>query len=168
MRRYEQAAAHHPHSYRLQSPALNANYPKWSGTWESAYEFVQRCAAAAPAGSSVPTLVVDYHVEKRLWESDESRAKYYAQPDVAADIAAAADKSVLHPSYRTEPGWLVVCNRYAQALVGCADWPRAAAVYARLENRMVESEWTRFQYPPNAFCIYRDKGPNPTPTGSAS
>jgi hypothetical protein len=61
---------------------------------------------------------------------------------------------------------VAVCNRYAQALAGCGDWPRVAAVYALLDNRMVEDEWVRFKYPDIAFCIYRDKGPNPTESTS--
>lgn len=144
-RRYEQFAEAHPHHYRAQAQVLQALYPKWYGTWESAHAFALRCAESSPPGSPNAGLVADYHLE-RWWNHDKAEGLYFT-PGVRADIVRAADHSVLHSDYQAPLGWATLHGMFALCLCFSEEWARADRQFDALDNRMAKSPWDLFSDP---------------------
>ena len=137
-RRYDRLARIEPHHYIAQSALTQQLCPKWGGSWEALFQFVRERAAAAPPGGLHGALVATAHLE--YWaradgeEADASLKR--AQPEVWA----AAQRSVLHPSFRPEPGWIAAFNTFAAffAFGGAAD---PAAVFFRGLGPHASTTW---------------------------
>ncbi|GHJ45525.1 hypothetical protein Cs7R123_28670 [Catellatospora sp. TT07R-123] len=114
-RRYDRVAATDPHSYRAQKSYLNQLYPKWGGSWEAVFAFVRERAAAAPDGAINATLLADAHFERHVWLEDAERRQYWQRPDVVAELHAAAQRSLLHPAFRRDYGWVTAHSLFALA-----------------------------------------------------
>ncbi|GIJ49244.1 hypothetical protein Val02_61300 [Virgisporangium aliadipatigenens] len=99
-RRYDRVAQHAPHVLPAQQQLLQKLLPKWSGSFEAAEAFVRERVAAAPPGSPVPALLLDYHVERWLDLDDNEVAPYLAR---IHDDLRTAEAMTLDPAWR--PGF---------------------------------------------------------------
>lgn len=125
-RRYDRVSRRAPHMYTAQSQLLQKLCPKWGGSFQAAEAFVRECVAAAPPGSPVPVLVVDYHFEHRLDVSLKDFKRYLSRPEVRADIMSAAERTVDSPDFR--PGLLRYrAHNFFAAAFSLMDEHRAAA-----------------------------------------
>jgi hypothetical protein len=101
LRALERDPGHHL-AHELMLLALSA---KWHGSHEAMFEFARDAAEAAPAGSSLPMLVVTAHIEHWLYV-----AHFDGQPDHAhaslvehrGEVARACADSIDHRDYRPD------------------------------------------------------------------
>lgn len=125
-RRYARLAAICPDHYPAQSTLLQQLVPKWSGSWESAFEFARSCASAAPPGSPAHALVAEVHLERWLDLDDKEAAAYVRDGDVRDELLRAAQDSVWHPAY--DPGFSAITQHSVlAALHGLAGRDEEAA-----------------------------------------
>ncbi|MFU8872929.1 hypothetical protein [Micromonospora sp. SL4-19] len=142
-RRYDRLARYAPHDRRSQSLLLQQLCPKWGGTWEVAFAFANERMFAAPEGAQNAVLLADAHFE-RFWsfDSDGERAAYVRDPRVLQDIWTAAQRSVLHPHFRHEPGWVSTRSVFAYWFGLTGQWAAAAAQFAALGHLGSEYPWS--------------------------
>jgi hypothetical protein len=86
---------------------LQAVSPKWGGSNDQLFEFARLVLASCPEGSPLALLVASAHLEylaaqAGALESPAALGKYFARPEVRADLDQARLKSFAHPRYRIE------------------------------------------------------------------
>ena len=139
-RRYDQLAKYHPHHRPAQSSLLQKLCPKWSGSWEATHSFALECMRTAPPGSHNPVLVVEGHLEYALDQDDtEQAAGYLRGPQVRQELHEAAQRSVWHPGFRHEHGWVAVRSTFALAFSLMEEWAAAAGQFTALGHLADES-----------------------------
>ncbi|MEU2611131.1 hypothetical protein ABZ570_06000 [Micromonospora sp. NPDC007271] len=142
-RRYDRLARYAPHQLSAQSTLLQQLCPKWGGTWEAAFAFARERALAAPEGAQNAVLLADAHFERFCsLDSDGERAAYAQDPRVVHDIWTAAQRSVLHPGFRHEPGWVATRSVFAYWFGLIGQWAAAAAQFAALGHLASEYPWS--------------------------
>jgi hypothetical protein len=129
-RRYDQLAKHDPHSLSAQVQLLQQLCPKWSGSVEEMLGFARERAFAAPEGALNGVLIVDAHLECWSHLQDRDGLLHLRNPAVQQEVARAAARSVLHPSFRPTYNWILAHASFAlyHSLVGNF---AAAAVHFR-------------------------------------
>lgn len=142
-RRYDRLARYAPHHLPAQSALLEQFYPKWSGSWEKAFAFARECMLAAPEGSRNAVLLAQAHLERFItFDDDGERAAYLRNPQLVQDIWTAAQRSVLHPHFRHEPGWVSTRSLFALWFGMTEQWAAAAAQLTALGNLGSEYPWS--------------------------
>lgn len=134
-RRYDRLARHEPHHLPGQQSLLQKLCPKWGGSWEAAHTFARECMNAAPEGGHHGVLVVTAHLEQAL-ESDTLRqaGEYLLTMPVWQSIQEAARRSVWHPGFQHDWGWVGVRGTFAMAFGLMGDHKAAAAQFSALGN----------------------------------
>lgn len=155
-RRWEQLAEHHPHNVWGQRLLLTCHLPSWAGTWESAYEFARTCTNCSPAGSPSAVTMSEFHVF-RAQDLGANGAGYFAQPIVRAELEEAADRSVLHPGYLRDLGWIERHNSFALTLALAESHARAARLFEDLDNMMTDPWTTYFTDSARDYWINRSR-----------
>ncbi|GAA0259115.1 hypothetical protein [Cryptosporangium japonicum] len=148
-RRYDRLARVAPHHFWAQSFFLQHACPKWGGSWEEAFGFARQCAAAAPPGGMHGALVATVHLER--WASltgDESTQHVL---DARPEVWAAAQRSVLHPAFRREPGWVFAVNAFAFFFHVTGDNPAARPFFHLLGDFGHTRWWESFGDPVEEF-----------------
>ncbi|WP_155369892.1 hypothetical protein [Catellatospora vulcania] len=140
-RRYDRLAKHHPHMYFAQAQLLQQLCPKWSGSWDAAFGFARRCAAAAPEGSLSGALIPELHAEYWLSLRGGERDAYLRRPEVQREVAEAALRSVLHPAFRPTYGWVGAHSHFAWAFSLAGDHRRAAVHFRALGGLADRYPW---------------------------
>ncbi len=159
-RRYGRLATHHPHHLPAQSALLQHLCPKWGGSFDKMHQFAWECMLAAAPGAHNGVLVVYEHVERGLEYADEgssSIASHFRRPEVRAEIAEAARRSVLHPDFRHDIGWVGVRNAFAMAFSLGGDHQAAAGQFAALGPLATEYPWEYLGDPVAKFTVYRER-----------
>ncbi|WP_141715219.1 hypothetical protein [Micromonospora rhizosphaerae] len=142
-RRYDRLARYAPHDRRSQSALLQQLCPKWGGTWDDVFTFARERMLAAPEGAQNGVLLADAHFERwYAFDTDGERAAYARDPRVVQDIWAAAKRSVLHPHFRHEPGWVSTRSVFALWFGLMDQWAAAAAQFAALGHLGSEYPWS--------------------------
>jgi len=154
-RRYDQVAKRAPHVFCAQRQLLQKLCPKWGGSFEAAEAFVRERAAAAPLGSPVPALVVEYHVERWPDTGNKDVRRYLTQPAVRADIHAAAERTVWNPAFR--PGLLKyeVHNLFAVVFSLMDEHRAAAREFTAIGACATDQPWSLFRDGETVFVDYR-------------
>jgi hypothetical protein len=153
-RRYDQIARRDPHRLGPQAQLQQQLCPKWGGSWAKMHGFTRECMQAAPPGSANAWLVVDGHIEHGLEDGD--LGAYLRQPEVHAEVYEAANRSVLHPSWRPgTPGWVAAHSTFAMAFSILGDMPAAATQFRALGDFACESPWEYLGDPAIEFRRYR-------------
>ncbi|MEV8035765.1 hypothetical protein [Streptomyces sp. NPDC086182] len=131
--------------------------PKWGGSWEAAHGFARECLLGAPEGALNGGLVAEAHVEHWLDLSSDGNARtgYLRQAHVHAELVEAAERSVLHPSYRPTYGWVVIQGDFAALFSMIGDTARAAAHFRALGNLASEYPWSYLGEPAKEFVRHR-------------
>ncbi|HEY9437426.1 MAG TPA: hypothetical protein VIS29_02005 [Streptomyces sp.] len=140
-RRYDRLAEHHPHHIHGQVLLLQQLCPKWSGSWEAAYEFARACLASAPPGSHAGRLIAEVHIEHWL---EDGHKDHLRSPEVRDEILAAAAVSVQHPDYRPGFRWIGDYSDIAGALSMGGHYREAAPFFRALGDKASESPWDYF------------------------
>ncbi|MGC1215779.1 MAG: hypothetical protein WA890_31540 [Micromonospora sp.] len=142
-RRYDRLARYAPHHMPAQSRLFQQLCPKWGGTWEKAFDFARECMLAAPEGAQNAALLAEAHLERFIsFDTDGERTAYVRDPRVVQDIWTAAQRSVLHPHFRHEPGWVSTRSVFVFWFGLMDQWQAAAAQFAALGHLGSEYPWS--------------------------
>ncbi|MET7288563.1 hypothetical protein [Streptomyces sp. NPDC005573] len=155
-RRYDRLAAHHPHHFNGQGRLLQQLCPKWGGSWEAVHGFARECLLNAPEGALSGAMVAEVHLEHRLALRGQEREAYLRQPHVHAELAEAADRSVFHPQFRRDYGWVTAQSVFAAMFSLVGDLPRAAACFRALGPLASKYPWSYLGDPAEALVKHRD------------
>ncbi|QBJ90887.1 hypothetical protein D0Z67_11615 [Streptomyces seoulensis] len=156
-RRYDRLAKSHPHHFTAQTRLLQQLCPKWGGSWEAAHSFARDRMLGAPDGSLSAGLVAEAHLEHWLdLDAGEERHAYLRQSHVHAELVEAAGRSVLHPEFRRDPGWVTVAGCFAALFSLIGDTARAAAHFRALGNLASKLPWSYLGDPAEAYVRHRD------------
>jgi hypothetical protein len=141
-RRYGKLVAIDPHHLPGQEQFLQSLCPKWSGSWELLHPWCRETMLASPPGSLQAGLVVEGHVERLLEIGDDAQNfAYLSSPAVRAEIYEAAQRSIWHPGFRREYGWVSVVSGFAFAFTLLEDHPAAASAFGMLGHLATEYPW---------------------------
>jgi hypothetical protein len=157
--RYAEVAGHSPHHLNAQLSYLQQLCPKWGGSFEQVQAFARDCSLAAPPGGQHGELVAWAHLEQGAELGD----RYFAQPEVLADLHAAAARSVLHPDFKPGPRSRVGHNVFALAFSLAGDHSAALEQFRRLGVTATLTPWENFCAPASdgftkAWSLARRKG----------
>ncbi|SHM57570.1 hypothetical protein [Cryptosporangium aurantiacum] len=153
LRRYARLSRTDPHHYGSQLCMIQQLCPKWGGSWEALYQFAREQAAAAPPGSLSGALVPQAHLER--WTTmDDNEVRAYLQ-SAAAEVWAAAQRSVLNPQFRLEPRWVTAVNAFA-VFFGLLGDQRSTAPFFRLMGDFAcDVYWDHLGDPAEKFYEFR-------------
>ena len=141
-RRYDKLAAIDPHHLPGQNAYLQRLCPKWGGDWELLHGWCRSAMLAAPPGAVQARLVVDGHLEHWL---DAGRVRSYLRGKaVRIEIYEAARRSVWHPDFRQDPGWVGLASSLAMTFSLMDDRPSAARVFDLLGDLSSTWPWLYF------------------------
>ena len=157
-RRYEHAIMADPNHFRAQALLLGQLAPKWGGSWDAMHAFATECLHSCPDGGLSAALVVDGHLErwlglKRGW----SALRYLRQSRVREEIHLAAERSVLHKSFKKTYGWVPVHSSFAMALSLIGDYSAAAVHFRALGNYANRVPWAYLGNPTTKFVEHRTR-----------
>lgn len=144
-RRFAGAVAQHPWHRRAHTAMLQYLCQKWYGSHEEMFAFARQAAANAPAGSPLAALVADAHIEYWLDLPSGDDTKYMSQPEVVAELNAAADQSVRHPAFRRRPGWPAIHNTFAFAFTCATDYRSAVGQFEVIGDMLTEWPWRYYR-----------------------
>lgn len=155
-RRYRRLADHHPHHLPAQHSMLQQLCPKWGGTWDAAFTFAREAVAAAPPGGHHGHLLLVAHLEQALiLREGNAIVDHVYQPEVRAEIIEAAHRSVWHPDFRHDPGWVTVRSDFGLAFVLLGEYEAATAQYAALGHLGDESFYSHLGNGEQQFRQFR-------------
>ncbi|ROP33004.1 hypothetical protein EDD30_5965 [Couchioplanes caeruleus] len=143
-RRYDRLVAADPHHLTGQLQYLQSLCPKWGGTWDHLHRWAWDSMLAAPPGAPQGVLVAEAHLEHMLGlEQTDPAASHAYLSDVTIREALhqAAHRSVWHPDFRREPGWVGTASTFAMVFALGRDHAAAAPVFAMLGDLATEHPW---------------------------
>jgi hypothetical protein len=143
-RRYQKLAAIDPHHLPGQNQYLQRLCPKWSGSWETLHPWCREAMLAAPPGAVQGALVADAYIEHWLDLDDGADARYLESPPVRAEVYEAAQRSIFHPDFRRDYGWVQAASTFAMLFVLFDDRKSAAAAFRVLGDFGTEHPWHYF------------------------
>ena len=154
--RFDEVLKRHPAHLVAHEQRLQYLCPKWFGSEEQMFAFAREATAAAPDGSLMPELLAVAHVEKWLRVPVEESDAYMQSEQVGADLLAAAEKSIFHPSFRPGLGWVPRVSVFALAFELAQEFDAAARVFELLGDQVSEWPWSYVGDPVTAFTRSRD------------
>jgi hypothetical protein len=142
-RRFTEVVRRHPHHKWAHGAMQQYLCAKWHGSHEQMFAFARQAARNAPAGSPLHGAIAEAHLEKYV---DLGRAGasagYLEQPEVTAELMAAAERSVLHPAYERRPGWPRLHNTFAFVLHRADQYQEAYRLYQEIgDDHITEHPW---------------------------
>jgi hypothetical protein len=144
----------HLASYKVRLQQLSA---KWGGSNELMHDFARTSTHAHPEGSPLGELVAIGHLEHWL-ELDGGPAgrAYLTEPQVAAELREAAERSVLHPDYPRPRGWTAAFNTFAMALSLADQRETAHRLFQALDGTVTVFPWNYLGgKPAERFATYQ-------------
>ncbi|WP_051796892.1 hypothetical protein [Catenuloplanes japonicus] len=155
--RFDEVVKRHPHHVVAHEHRLQYLCAKWFGSHDEMFAFARAATASAPAASLLPELIAVAHLEKWLALPNDEDAAYITSAEVRDEIVAAAEKSVLHPSFVPPPGWVPRGNTFAMVLELSDANAHAARVFDLLGDRVSDWPWTyRTRNAVSAFTTARE------------
>jgi hypothetical protein len=140
-RRYDRLQAIDPHNYAGQTQFLQTLCPKWSGSWDRLHSWSREEMLAAPPGSLQGGLVVEAHVEHWLDLDGAELQAYLRDERVRAELYEAAHRSIWHPEFRRDHGWVQVASAFAMLFSLFGDQRAAASAFSVLGNLAANFPW---------------------------
>jgi hypothetical protein len=137
-RRYDKLVLTDPHHLPGQLQFLQRLCPKWSGSWEMLHTWCRETMLAAPPGAQQGVLVAEGHLEHWLAEDGDD---YLRGEPARTELYEAAYRSVWHPEFRREPGWVGTVSTFAMLFSVLDDQRAAASLFAMLGNLGSEHPW---------------------------
>ncbi|MFI7604555.1 DUF4034 domain-containing protein [Micromonospora sp. NPDC049366] len=154
--RFDEVAKRHPGHVVAAEQRLQYLCPKWFGDEKQMFAFAREVTASAPDGSLLPELVAVAHVEKWLDMPRGEDDEYIQSDEVRAELLAAAEKSIFHPTFRPAFGFVPRASVFALALELAHEFEAAARVFELLGDRVSEWPWAYVGDPVEAFIRSRD------------
>lgn len=142
-RRLDRALNAHPNHLPALLQFLQSACPKWNGSWDLVHGFARDAAAAAAPGSPHALLVVHAHIEHIFGDEETDVFRYLADDAIRAEIYEAAHRSVWHPEFRRDHGWLQALNAFALIFTMLDDRRSAATVFTALGDLADEYPWNQ-------------------------
>lgn len=136
--RFNEVVKRHPGHVLAHEEMLQYLCPTWFGDSEQLFAFAREAAASASPGSLVHTVVALAHLEHCVSLRDP---KPMETAEVRAELLAAAENSVLHPSFTPRFGWQSRGNAFAMAFAWAELHDAAARVFDLLGDQPTESPW---------------------------
>jgi hypothetical protein len=158
-RRFQQAVGRYPWHRAAHLQMLQGLSDKWGGSHLLMFNYAREISAQAPPGSSLPVLVAAAHIERWLALDGDEQVRYFKRPEIAAEIHAAADRSVRHSAFRLQPGWPHACNSFAFCFALGEDVTAARQQFEAIGDLVTNHPW---QYlagnnPAGAFLAHRQR-----------
>ncbi|GIF19387.1 hypothetical protein Ate02nite_21170 [Paractinoplanes tereljensis] len=142
-RRYGKLAALDPNHLPGQWQFLQGLCPKWGGSWAELQRWCRETMLAAPPGALQAGLVADGHIERWLDAGGGAQGVAYLRGDVVrAEIYEAAQRSIWHPGFSREHGWVDVASSFAFLFAMLEDQAATGAVFRLLGNVATELPWS--------------------------
>lgn len=154
-RRYDRLAESDPHHLPGQLQYLQQICPKWGGSFEEMHSFAWAAMLAAPEGAAQGSLVAQAHYEHLIDLEGKERADYCGDQRIREELREAAARSVLHPAFGTEHGWVDAVSRFALIYSVIGDHALAAPYFAAIGNLVSENVWGYFNDPVEMFDGFR-------------
>lgn len=154
-RRYDRLADSDPHHLPGQLQYLQQICPKWGGSFDEMHSFAWTAMLAAPEGAAQGSLVAQAHFEHLIDLEGSEQADYRKDQRVREELHEAAARSVLHPAFGTEHGWVEAVSRFALIYSVLGDHALAAPYFAAVGNLVSESVWRYFGEPVEMFDNFR-------------
>ncbi|WP_067509305.1 DUF4034 domain-containing protein [Actinoplanes sp. TFC3] len=139
-RRFEQAIAHHRWNTPAHYTLLQHRCEKWGGSNELALSFARSTVAGMPPGHRLGGMVPTAHFEKALQVGEG--LDYLRNPEVIAEVEAAADKSIRHPAFDRRPGFQGVEGWFAMVFAKAGAYRSAAECFERIGDLPDEGPWS--------------------------
>jgi hypothetical protein len=136
--RFDEVVKRHPGHVVAHEQRLQYVCQKWFGSNDEMYAFAREATAAAQPGSLVPNIIAAAHLE--IYVATNS-ADHMENDEVRAELRAAADKSIFHPSFRPHFGWQPRGNTFAMAFAWADMHEEAARVFDMLGDQVTEWPW---------------------------
>ncbi|MEU8661409.1 hypothetical protein [Actinoplanes philippinensis] len=144
-RRHDRMAAADPHHLPGQRQYLQSLCPKWYGSWPQAHAFAHEAMTAAPPGAPQGSLVAEAHIEQWLDLGGEYKRAATAHLIGARDsLHDAASRSIWHPAFRRDPGWVSAASAFAMVFAQAGDQQSAARVFALLGPLASRWPWSYY------------------------
>ncbi len=140
-RRYDRTAAVDPHHLPAQSHLVQSLCPKWSGSWELVHPFSRAAMLAAPLGAVQGVLVAEAHIEHWLELPSGTDTAYLNGGPVRDELREAAERSVLHPDFGRDYGWVQAVSTFAFVFSLLNDRRTAARLFTMLGDVATEQPW---------------------------
>ncbi|MFF5080169.1 hypothetical protein ACFY36_24205 [Actinoplanes sp. NPDC000266] len=140
-RRYDKVIALTPHHLSAQSALLQSLCPKWSGSWELLHPWAREAVLAAPEGAVQGLLVVDAYLEHWIELPEDEGRRFFEGEQVRAEIYEAARRSVLHPAFGRDYGWVHAASSFALIFSMLGDRASTAAMFRMLGDLAEEYPW---------------------------
>lgn len=137
-RRYDKLVLADPHHLPGQLQFLQRLCPKWSGSWEMLHRWCREAMQAAPPGAQQGVLVAEGHLEHWLAEDGND---YLTGEPARTELYEAAYRSVWHPDFRREPGWVRTVSTFAMLFSVIDDQRAVASLFAVLGDLGSEHPW---------------------------
>ncbi|MDY7087092.1 MAG: hypothetical protein SYR96_18500 [Actinomycetota bacterium] len=154
-RRYDKVVALDPHHLPAQTQLLQSLCPKWSGSWELVHPFAREAMLAAPPGAVQGMLVAGGHIEHWSDLSKKAGDAYLSSEPVRRELHEAADRSVLHPEFGRDHGWVQAVSTFAFVFSMMGDMRRAGQLFTALGDVFTELPWGYLGDPAEQFELYR-------------
>ena len=130
---------------------------QWYGSYEQTHAFADQTVAAMPAGCPLGDLVAEAQLEQWLWLRKGGDAAYVARPDVAATLAAAADKSIRHPHFPQHAAYVAGRSYFALGFAHTKQWAAAAEQFDMLGDLVTTNPWSYLNRPVARFGEFREQ-----------
>ncbi|MCO8275771.1 hypothetical protein M1L60_34840 [Actinoplanes sp. TRM 88003] len=140
-RRYDRVKALDPHNLTAQFQMLQQLCPKWGGSWELLHPWARAEMLAAPPGAAQGVLVAEAHIEHWLELPAGTRTAYLNGASVRRELQEAADRSVLHPDFGRDNGWVEATSAFAFVFSLLNDRRSAARLFVLLGELATEYPW---------------------------
>ncbi|GAA4679250.1 hypothetical protein Prum_044030 [Phytohabitans rumicis] len=142
-RRFSEVVKRHPQHKWAHGAMQQYLCEKWFGSHDQMFAFAREISRYAPPGSPLHGAIAEAYIEKYL---DLSRtgggSAYMEQPEVGAELTAAAERSVFHPAFQRRPGWPRLFNSFAFALHLSDQYQAAYRVYQIIgDDYITEHPW---------------------------
>ncbi|WP_131736152.1 hypothetical protein [Actinomadura roseirufa] len=152
--RFEQVVRTHPWHLPAHQRML-AYLARHEGP-EAMFDFVRAAVATSPEGGPLGMLVASAHIERWMALPRAKRRPYMTQASVRDDLLNAADRSIRHPGYRRRPGWPLIHNTFAFALVMAGEFHAAMEQFEIIDRRVTRRPWNAYSSDPvGAFTELR-------------
>jgi len=130
-----------PNHLPAQRQMLQQLCPKWSGSWELLHPWCHAQMLATPPGAPQGMLVAEGHIEHCFELPQGTRTDYLTSDSVRDELYEAANRSILHPEFGREFGWVQAVSTFAMVFSLIGDHRSAAAAFALLGELATEYPW---------------------------
>lgn len=114
---------------------------KWCGSHDLMFEIARSPSLAKPGRENLGALIPMAHTERTLFESYGVKKAYWAQPEIAAEIAHAFDKGIGKPGFESNALTPMAANAVAGAFYTVKDRDRCRRAHQILDGHFYDRAW---------------------------